>query len=53
MLHLDELEKTAGTVGVLIKSGKTTFAAVIPRQKYDQWRAEMDRLTTPPPKPAK
>ena len=53
MLHLDELEKTAGTVEVLIKSGKTTFAAAVPRQKYDQWRAEMDRLTTPPPKPAK
>jgi len=53
MLHLDELAKTAGTVAVQIKSGKTTFAAAVPRQKYDQWRAEMDRLTTPPPKPAR
>ena len=46
-------EKKADTVKVLIKSGKTTFAAVVPGQKYDQWRAEMARLTAPPPQPAK
>jgi hypothetical protein len=53
MVHLDELEKKADSVKVLIKSGKTTFGAVVPSQKYDQWRAELVRLTTPPPKPAK
>jgi hypothetical protein len=53
LLHLDELEKKAGTVKVLIKSGKTTFGAVVPGEKYDQWRAELGRLTTPQPKPAK
>ena len=53
LLHLDELEKKGDAVKVLIKSGKTTFGAVVPAQKYDQWRAELARLTTPPPKPAK
>ncbi|HEY9073248.1 MAG TPA: DUF4340 domain-containing protein, partial [Desulfobaccales bacterium] len=53
LIHLDELAGTADTVQLLVRAGNSTFAAVVPRQKYDQWRAELARLTTAPPKPAK